>query len=304
MSADPGATYHREWGRDIVSRDLAAAEAARVDPSEWLMMNEDGATVTPLVGRDFEVYRLPRRNARRRPNVKSQRGVRLGPRCQWGLSQTFRDPASMPPAERQVSPRELPTFLRHPDQVGYPGTINTDGCLGFSVMAYQSWGILFGHREAASLNLVRLLRPLAKGHDSPTHTPSHRGKVGLCPCCSVATYVAVPGTYCLGLFGRLKHAGLRPLAEGGFWAPRQLAAIDYVLRFNDCMPLRTGWNWAAHSLEFSAPSALVRGLFLGAPCPIPTVAQAKANATMVQEPEPDNSKHAPKRPKLTQKRNP
>ena len=54
LSVDPSATHDRECGRDIVSRALVAANAVRVDPSEWLMMNDDGATAKPLRGWDFE----------------------------------------------------------------------------------------------------------------------------------------------------------------------------------------------------------------------------------------------------------
>ena len=35
--------------------------------------------------------------------------------------------------------------------------------------------------------------------------------------------------------------------------PRRSAAVGYVLRFNDCAPLPTGWDWAAKSLEVQAP---------------------------------------------------
>ena len=155
---DPDATYDRERGRDIVSRALVVANAVRVDPSEWLQMNDDDATATSLVGRDFGVYELPRRNARQHPNAMGQRGARLGPLANGAMSQALKDPKWIPPAARRVSPRELLTFLKIPDQVGYPGAINTDGCLGSSVVAYQSWKILLGRRGAAPFNLVRLLR--------------------------------------------------------------------------------------------------------------------------------------------------
>ena len=122
----------------------------------------------------------------------------------------------------------------------------------------------------------------------------------MCPCCAVATHVAVPGSYALGTFGRLKRTGRRLWAEGGPWAPRRLVAIEYIMRLNDCMRLPTDWDWAAHSLEFTAPHALVRGAFLGALFFIPAVAQAKANTARTREPEPERSQTAPKRPMLMQ----
>ena len=72
----PYGTYDRERRRDPASRALVAANAVRVDPSAWLILNDDGATATPMAGRDFVVNELPKRNARQRPNVKCQRGVR------------------------------------------------------------------------------------------------------------------------------------------------------------------------------------------------------------------------------------
>ena len=118
--------------------------------------------------------------------------------------------------------------------------------------------------------------PVAKGRDAPKHSAAQRGKIGYCPCCVSATNVAIPGTYCLTSFNVLKHTGLFLWANGGPWAPRRPAAIGYLLRFNDRMPLPTGWDWAANSLEFAPPLAVVRGTFWGARIPIPTVTEAKA----------------------------
>ena len=98
--------------------------------------------------------------------------------------------------------------------------------------------------------------------------------MGYCPCCVRATHVAIPGSYRFGSYDGLEHTGLRLWAGGGPWAPRGLAAVDYVLWFNERMPLPTGWDWAVKSPEFQAPGPLFRGAFGGAPLSIPTVAQA------------------------------
>ena len=112
-------------------------------------------------------------------------------------------------------------------------------------MSFQSSEILFGPCGGASPNIVRLLCPIAKGHDSVKHTPAQRGKVG--------THVAVPGSYSLGIFDRLKQIGLRRWAEGGPWAPRRLAAIAYVMRFDDCIPLPNRWTSPHPALPFVEP---------------------------------------------------
>ena len=137
---------------------------------------------------------------------------------------------------------------------------------------------------------------MAKGRDAPEHTLAQRGKVGQCPCCVISTHVAVPGPLRLEPYDHLKLTGIRLWAEGGPWAPRRLAAIYYVLRFNDRMPLPPRWDWAASSLEFTPPNALVRGVYFGAPIPIPTVAQVNFVPTLARESEPEEPKIAPKRP--------
>ena len=81
----------------------------------------------------------------------------------------------------------------------------------------------------------------------------------------------------------MKQIGLRLWAENGPGAPRCLAAIDYVVRMNDCMPPPTGRDWAARSLEFAPPNGLARGTFSGAPNPIPAISQRKASTSRGQE---------------------
>ena len=110
------------------------------------------------------------------------------------------------------------------------------------VTAYQEWEIAHGHCEASIFTLVRPEGPISKGHDSPRHAPTQRGKAGYRPCCVRATHVAIPGSYRSGSNDGLKHTGVRLWLEEGPSAPRRLAAVDYMMRRNDCMPLPTGWD--------------------------------------------------------------
>ena len=210
----------------------------------------------------------------------------------------FQAPEFTPPGARKVSPRELLAFLQNPDQVGYPGTVNTDACFGFSLMAYQSPEILSDIVEARHSALVRLMGPVSKGHDSPKSSPAQRGEVGSCPYCVSCTHVAIPGTFTLGPYDALKHTGLRLWAESGPWAPRRLAAIDYVLSYNGHMPLPTGWDWAANSLESAPPLVLVCGAPRRAPLPIPTVTEAGAGLPKDRDPEPKQQEEGPKLPAI------
>ena len=51
------------------------------------------------------------------------------------------------------------------------------------------------------------------------------------------------------------------------------------------MPLPLGWDWAARSLEFTAPDPLFRGIVPGSPRFIPTVAQASDQPPAERGPE-------------------
>ena len=72
----------------------------------------------------------------------------------------------------------------------------------------------------------------------------------------------------------LKQTGIRLWAEFGPWAPRRLAATEYSMRYIDCRPLPTGWDWAAKALDFRAPDPPIRGVPGGEHVADPTIAQA------------------------------
>ena len=54
------------------------------------------------------------------------------------------------------------------------------------------------------------------------------------------------------------------------------AATEYSLRYIDCFPLPSGWDWAALSLDFKAPGPSIRGVPRGNLVAAPTVVRAKA----------------------------
>ena len=150
-----------------------------------------------------------------------------------------------------------------------------------------------GHCEASIFTLVRLEGPISERHDSPRHTPTQRGRVRHCPCCASAPRVAIPGSYRLGSYDGLRSTGIRLWAGEGPWAQRCLAAADYALRRNDCMPLSTGRDWAAKSPEVHAPDPLVRGVFRGDPLLILTIAQERAETSEKKEMDTETKKDAP-----------
>ena len=158
--------------------------------------------------------------------------------------------------------------------------MNADACSGFSVMAYLYLDVAYGQREAYLSTLVRIEGLYQKGN------------VGFSPCRAQATRTAIPPTYPLGPLDGLKRTGIRFWVELGPWAPRRLAAMEFPLRFIDCYPLPTGWDWAAVALEFKAPDPFTRGVPGSEPVVSPTIAQTKARNMVL--PSPDTNKEAPK----------
>ena len=174
--------------------------------------------------------------------------------------------------------------MENPLQAGYPASVKTDACLGFSVMAYQSRGIAHGHCEAYLSTLVRIEGRLSKGLRQDV-------KVCRCPCCTQATHVAMPPAYSLGLLDGLEQSGIRLWAEFGSWAPRRLAAMEYSMRYIDCHPLPTRWGWAAKAPDFKAPYLFLRRAPGSEPVAVPTIAHAKVRN--IAPPTPGNNKEAP-----------
>ena len=72
-----------------------------------------------------------------------------------------------------------------------------------------------------------------------------------------------------------------------------MAAIHYVLRFNNRTPLHPGWDWAARALEFQAPDPLIQRFFRGAPMRTPSTAQANAQPPAKRETEKETRKDSP-----------
>ena len=102
-------------------------------------------------------------------------------------------PKYVAPATRKVSPREIIQFLGNSSQIGYPATMNTDACLGYSVMGHRSCDVVYDRCEAWMSILVRLEGRLSKGHvTEATDGLCQKAKVGYCPCCTRAAHVAIP----------------------------------------------------------------------------------------------------------------
>ena len=185
FALDHKTTHNREWGDGVVPAALAAAGAEKVHQEERQMMDELGNLYSPMVGLGFAVYRPPLRVAQGHPL-----GVRLGPQARGFMSQKLRGPKKISPGARKASPRGVARFFRALLQAGYPASMNTDACLGFSVMDYQAWDIAHGHCEGS----------LSRGHDAGRGNSTRGGKVEYCPCCVRAAHVAIPKTDPLGIW--------------------------------------------------------------------------------------------------------
>ena len=115
---------------------------------------------------------------------------------------------------------------------------------------------------------------VAEGRGAPPKTPAREAKVGHCPCCAIATHVAVPPPVESGAYSELKELGVGHWAPDGPRAGRRLEAVTYLLDTNGAR-LLGGWDWAACALQFLAPDPLIRSLSQCTPLPIPTIADAE-----------------------------
>ena len=176
----------------------------------------------------------------------------MGSNARGGPTQILRNPPCRPHALRRTTPREILEFLRARYLIGFPVSRHTDACLGHNTMGYQSWEVAYGLYDTRKFNLIRLVGPASTGHDAESML-TQEAKAGFRPCCIQSTHIAVPSSPKLGAYSELQELGMRLWANKGPWAARRLAAANYVLVSNRS-PLPAGWNWAARSLDFNAPS--------------------------------------------------
>ena len=88
-------------------------------------------------------------------------GIRLGPLATDGGANSMQP---YPPALHKVGVRVILDVLSAPGQVGYPSSMNTDACLGYSAVGYQSSGQAFTPRDVGRNVSVRLMGQSPKGH--------------------------------------------------------------------------------------------------------------------------------------------
>ena len=152
--------------------------------------------------------------------------------------------------------------------------MNTDACLGYGAMGYQSWEVAREICDARRFILIRHVGPVAKGRDATSQSLAHKTEVRFCLCCVKATHIAVPMSSELGAYSWLKETGVKIGTSEGPSAGRRLAAVYYVLDSYGA-PLPVGWDWAARPLEFAARNALIHSILRGVPAPIPTIADTE-----------------------------
>ena len=247
---------------------------------------------------DFVAYLLPVRYIRERCNSNGPWGCRSGSRARGSLTQRMVAPRLVPPAARKVSAHESIQVLGNPPQIGFPASMDTDACLGYSVMAYQRWGVVFDPCGAWKSTIVRLEGRLSKGDEAKAKDGlCQKAKVGCCPRCTQATRVSISPSYTIGVAGPMKQMGVRLWSAFGPWAPRSLAAIDYSTVCINSYPLPRRWDWSATALDVSAPEPMLRGFHGGEPIVIQTIAQtnaANAVCPMLPPPPKGRSKQPPR----------
>ena len=134
----PKTPYKRVAGEDPVSIAQAEAGAIDVNQREFCTLDGSGLADLLLATSHFLVYQLPTRGVRAHLNILRQWGIRLGPKASGEETNHLIDPRCMPPELRKSSPREVRGFLRARSQYGLPVSMQTDACLVFCAMGYQS----------------------------------------------------------------------------------------------------------------------------------------------------------------------
>ena len=119
----------------------------------------------------------------------------------WSNRVSGKQQQRLPTVLRKINWRELVQILHAPNQLGLPTSMNTDSKLGWSVYTYMSPEILLDKCEGTQSILLRIEGHCSKGHDAVKEL-AQRAKVGLRPCCAVATHVLIPPTYPAGRWGR------------------------------------------------------------------------------------------------------
>ena len=108
--------------------------------------------------------------------------------------------------------------LSFPGQAGYPAPMNTEACLGYSTMGYQSAELAIQSCDAQRRLPVRRVGKATRGHGAGQKELAQRAEVGFRLCCATLSPAAVPPTYCLGPLDPLKARGTRLWGKIGPWA--------------------------------------------------------------------------------------
>ena len=168
MNDAPKTVLHRRNDDAPLSIALRDSKATKVPLSEWATMDANGKLVPTMEGRPYAIYSLTKRERRDHPAASGPWAFRVGSDASSALGQNISAPQKMPPGIRKASAREVLHVLENPNQKGYPGTVNADACLGFSVYAYRSAEVLFGLvgtrddvlvRKGATINGTCVNRP-------------------------------------------------------------------------------------------------------------------------------------------------
>ena len=85
--------------------------------------------------------------------------------------------------------------LSFPGQAGYPAPMDTEACLGYSTMGYQSAELAIQSCEARRSLPVRREGQATCGHGAGQKKLDQRAEVGFRLCCTALSFVAVPPTY-------------------------------------------------------------------------------------------------------------
>ena len=203
-----------------------------------------------MVGRDYVAWLLSARLTSELP-PHLLRCSRLGPNADGQNAAWLQSPL---PALRRASLREVLAMLERLVQVGHVATTNTDAPLDLSTMANQSAAIASRPCGAAGGILIRLGGNAIDAHEAvENHFSTQLAEVGYCPCCILATHVAMPVNYARGKRDASKKQGAALRKPHGHRGPRRSAAMHHQGTYGTA---GVGWHWDARNRPKSTPQML------------------------------------------------
>ena len=161
------------------------ADATNVPRYEFRPLDGQGDTGFPSGGTQYDMYKLPERRGRNRPNRHWEIGSRLDTQASFAATNSAASAErTLPPVMRKTCIRELIGSPQARGPFGWLPTMHTDEC-------YQSAENFMTGCDAGKNILVRLEGTVSYSHDDAKKKLTQRATAGLSACDPCRSFGAV-----------------------------------------------------------------------------------------------------------------